>query len=150
MFCFVCVCSLTTIVFLCVLVASSASASDIMRKVSDVIKRAFIFGSETRNVTGDRHSQVPLEHRDVFIGYLKKELHGWIEHHASDSEAIVKAENHAIEQTIAQLQSATTAFFTPVTTTPVSFPPCVTHTAILEHVQTTLPSPYGTGLQKTP
>lgn len=87
-----------------------------MRYIGNVIKRSLIFGSETRNVTGDRHSQVPLEHCDMFVGYLEQGLRGWIEHHASDSEAIVKAEKHAIEQTLAQLQIASTTYFSPSTT----------------------------------
>lgn len=70
----------------------------------------FILGSETRNVSGDRHSHVPFDHH-IFCGHLVTGMIGWIEHHASDSEAIVKAENQSIVQTIPELQASTVEHF---------------------------------------
>lgn len=67
-------------------------------------------GSESRNASGDRHSQVQLDHHE-FCGHLVPGMHGWIEHHASDSEAIVKAENHSVVHTIQELQVLSAAHF---------------------------------------
>lgn len=47
----------------------------------------------------------------MFRGHLVTGMHGWIEHHASDSEAIVKAENQSIPQTIHELQASSAAHF---------------------------------------
>lgn len=71
----------------------------------------FICGSETRNVSGDRHSQIPSDNHPCFFGHLVQGMEGWVEHHASDSEAIVKAENHSIDQTLEQLQVSSAEYF---------------------------------------
>lgn len=66
-----------------------------------------VIGSETRNASGDRHSHVsPDEHMLCVQG-----LSGWIEHQASDSEAIVKAENHSEPMSIDELQATSVEHF---------------------------------------
>lgn len=72
----------------------------------------FILGSETHNVSGDRHSDVPMD-TATYQGHLVAGTQGWIEQQASDSEAIVKAENHSITQTILELQITSAAHFKP-------------------------------------
>lgn len=69
-----------------------------------------IFGSETRNVSGDRHSSVPTG-QNLFANHLVSGMNGWIEHHASDSEAILVAEKHTVTQTIPELQASSACFF---------------------------------------
>lgn len=66
-----------------------------------------VVGSETRNVSGDRHDRMPISsHLFCYDG-----LSGWNEHLASDSEAIVKAENHSDDRSIRDLQVASVEHF---------------------------------------
>lgn len=100
----------TTVLTALPAIVSSALPNTIPSALPVVSTTPFICGSETRNVSGDRHTLVPTDNH-VFCGHLATGLHGWIEHHASDSESIVKAENHSISQTLSEMQETCAEHF---------------------------------------
>lgn len=68
-----------------------------------------IHGSEQKNVEGNRHGKVNNGVDGVKL--LNKDIEGWKEHSASDSEAIVKAEKFSKNQSTESLQNETSKHF---------------------------------------